>query len=190
MQSLKMPSPILAIIVGPLLISVVSAHRCPENCQKQLVNESRTCRATCPKRKAGRTCRAACRANFVAETATCKGVTNPMPPNCGAPTTITTATTATSTTTTTTSLELIPCGRCVSGAVGCGPQNSADGCPAGQVCASIFNEFWVCVPGTVGCDDTTQVCADGACPVGMQCSGTSNACVCSCRPDNTSCTGG
>lgn len=95
----------LAALAALILATTLpaSAARCPRDCRNVLRAAAKACRLECPKRKAGKACRAACGAALRAGTATCKGATDPAPPDCGGTsTTTTTAITTTSTGGTTT----------------------------------------------------------------------------------------
>jgi hypothetical protein len=78
--------------------------KCRKSCQRQFTATSKSCRAACPRKAAGRDCRTACKQTKQSSLATCRSAASPAPPLCGATTTTTTNTTTTTTTTTVTTL--------------------------------------------------------------------------------------
>jgi hypothetical protein len=115
-------SAVASLVVSAMLLLAVgllpspAQAKCRKDCKQTLAGKFKACKSACPKRKPGKACRAACTAAFKTDKATCRGATNPTPPNCGASTT-TTTTPASGTTTTTVACSGSPTGTIVAGAL-------------------------------------------------------------------------
>src|SRR5262249_28116592 len=132
--------------------------RCPKDCKSLLSTQLRTCKAECPKHRAGNGCRAVCRTAHASEMTTCKVAALPSPPFCGA-TTSTSTSTSTSTTTTDAPFTLVGCEA--------EPFDCHHVCPTGQVCSySLDLTSCICIAGSSPCSRDN---VDGACPVGQAC---------------------
>jgi hypothetical protein len=75
----------LALTLGAVLVagSVLAKSNCRKDCRHQLITDFKTCKASCPKGKAGKDCRKACVDEHKSDLADCKAAVNPMPPTCG-----------------------------------------------------------------------------------------------------------
>ena len=73
-----------AVVLGAGLLVSQAHAKCPRGCKAQIRTEFKTCKAACPKGKAGSDCKKACKTTRKDETARCKAATNPTPPTCSA----------------------------------------------------------------------------------------------------------